>query len=226
MGKPQATASNELKQDCTQQNHFALERLAFFSDAVFAIAITILVLDIRLPYGVDSASSRELFLLLTGLWQEYLAFFISFWVIGLSWISHHRKFLYIQRIDYPLLILNLLVLMLIAFIPFPTAVMSENVNFTATTFYALTMILSSLSGLILWWHAARDHRLVDPRLDRRQIWREASVPLTTIAIFILSIGIAVVTPGLARICWVLVFPVAFFLRRRATQPFAGGDLAY
>jgi uncharacterized membrane protein len=106
-------------------------------------------------------------------------------------------------------------LMLIAFIPFPTAVMSESVNFTATAFYALTMILACLSGLILWWHAAHNHHLVDPGLGKRQIWREASVPLATIAIFLLSIGVAVLDAGLARVCWVLVFPVAFFLRRKA-----------
>jgi len=215
MGKLRATAPNELKQDSTPQNRLAIERLVFFSDAVFAIAITLLVLDIRLPAGASAASGRELLLDLAALWPEYLAFFISFWVIGLSWISHHRKFLYIQRIDYPLLTLNLLMLMMIAFIPFPTAVMSDNVSFTATAFYALTMILTCLSGLILWWYAARNHRLVDPNLDRRQIWREASVPLATIAIFTLSMGVAVSVPGLARICWVLVFPVAFFLRRRA-----------
>jgi uncharacterized membrane protein len=215
MRKLRATAPNELKQDNTPQKRLAIERLVFFSDAVFAIAITILVLDIRLPAGANAAGSRELLLSLAGLWPEYLAFFISFWVIGLSWISHHRKFLYIQRIDYQLLTLNLLMLMIIAFIPFPTAVMSENVSFTATAFYALTMIMACLSGLILWLHAARNHRLVDSSLDRRQIWREASVPLATIAIFTLSMGVAVLDAGLARIFWVLVFPLAFFLRRRA-----------
>lgn len=214
MGKPHATGPNELKQDSPTQNRFAIERLVFFSDAVFAIAITILVLDIRLPAGVDAASSRELLLSLAGLWPKYLAFFVSFWVIGLSWTSHHRKFLYVQRVDYQLLALNLLMLMMIAFIPFPTAIMSENVSFTATAFYALTMILTSLSGLILWRHAARNHRLIDPNLGRRQIWREASVPLVTAAIFTLSIGVAALDAGLARVCWILVFPVAFFLRRR------------
>jgi uncharacterized membrane protein len=215
MGKLQPTASNELKQDRTPQNRLALERLVFFSDAVFAIAITILVLDIRLPTSADSASNHELLLSLASLWQEYLAFFISFWVIGLFWISHHRKFLYIQRIDNQLLTLNLLMLMMVAFIPFPTAVLSENVNFTATAFYALTIILASLSGVMVWWHAARNHRLVDPNLDRRQIWLEVSLHLATIAIFIISIAVAVLDAGLARICWVLVLPVGFFLRRRA-----------
>jgi uncharacterized membrane protein len=210
-------------QERAPQERLALERLVFFSDAVFAIAITILVLDIRLPPGASSAGSRDLLLALTGLWQEYLAFFISFWVIGLSWISHHRKFLYIQRLDSQLLTLNLLMLMMIAFVPFPTAVMSESVSFTATAFYSLTMILTSLSGLILWRHASHDHRLVGPDLDERQIRREASVPLATIAVFMLSIGIALLAPGLARICWLLVLPLALFLRRWAAKPLDEGE---
>jgi uncharacterized membrane protein len=189
MGKLRPVALNELKQGSTPQNRFALERLVFFSDAVFAIAITILVLDIRLPTGEASAGSHELFLSLTSLWQEYLAFFISFWVIGLCWISHHRKFLHIRRVDNQLLLLNLFTLMMIVFIPFPTAVLSESINFTATAFYALTMILACLSGLMTWWLAVHNHRLVDPNLDRRQIWREASVPLATIVIFVISVAL-------------------------------------
>lgn len=215
MSKLHNRARDEVRLDSTPQNHFAIERLVFFSDAVFAIAITILVLDIRLPAGGNATSSRELLLALAGLWPKYLAFFISFSVIGLSWISHHRKFLYIQRVDFQLLTLNLLMLMIIVFIPFPTTIMSENVSFTATAFYALTMISAGLSGLILWWHAAHNHRLVDPNLDRRQIWREASLPIATIAVFVLSMGVAVLDAGLARVCWVLLFPVAFFLRKRA-----------
>jgi uncharacterized membrane protein len=106
-------------------------------------------------------------------------------------------------------------LMMIAFIPFPTAVMSETVSFTATGFYALVMILACLSGLILWWHAAHNHNPIDPHLDKHQIWREASVPGATIAVFVLSIGVAFFDAGLARICWVFVLPVSFFLRRKA-----------
>jgi uncharacterized membrane protein len=215
MGKLKAAAPKERGQHAAAQNRLGLERLIFFSDAVFAIAITLLVLDIRLPSDADWAGNRELLLLLAGLWPQYLAYFISFWVIGLSWISHHRKFLHIQRVDNQLLSLNLLMLMMIAFIPFPTAVMSESISLTATGFYALTMILASLSGLILWWYAARNHKLIDPHLDQHQIWREAFVPLATIAIFVLSMGVALFDAGLARICWLFVFPVSLFLRRRA-----------
>jgi len=196
-------------------NHLGLERLIFFSDAVFAIAITLLVLDIRLPPGTSGATSQQLLRALMSLWPEYLAFFISFWVIGLSWVSHHRKFLYIRRIDSSLLALNLLMLMLIAFVPFPTAVMSGSTTWTATAFYALTMILMCLSGLALWWYATHHRRLVDPHLGRAQIRRETVVPLATVVIFASSLVIAAVAPGLARIAWILIFPLAILLRRKA-----------
>jgi uncharacterized membrane protein len=215
MDKSKKTAPKERKQETGIQNRLGLERLIFFSDAVFAIAITLLVLEIRLPSGTDSASNHQLFLLLTGLWHKYLAYLISFFTIGLSWISHHHKFLHIQRVDNQLLTLNLLMLMMIAFIPFPTAVMSENTNFTATCFYALIMIMACLSGLILWWYAARNHKLIDPNLDQHQIWREVLVPTATMAIFAFSIGVALFDAGLARICWLFVFPVSLFFRRRA-----------
>jgi uncharacterized membrane protein len=196
------------------QDRQALERLVFFSDAVFAIAITILVLDIRLPIIETSTSEYDLFLLLISLWPKYLAFFVSFWVIGFTWISHHRKILCIQRVDDQLLILNLLTLMMIAFMPFPTAVMSENSSFTATSFYAFTMILASLAGLLLWRHATHNHNLISPTLNTHQISRETSVPIVTIVIFAISIGLAFLDPSLARICWILVFPITFFVRGR------------
>jgi uncharacterized membrane protein len=215
MSNVNATVPKKLKPDAMSKDRLGLERLVSFSDGVFAIAITLLVLDIRLPSGADSASDRQLLLLLAGLWQKYLAYFISFWVIGLCWISHHRKFLHIQRVDNQLLSLNLLMLMMIAFIPFPTAVMSENLSLTATGFYAFVMTLACLTGLILWWHAARNHNLIDPHLDKHEIWREALVPAATIAILVLSMGVAFFDAGLARICWVLIFPVSLFLRRKA-----------
>jgi len=189
----------------------------FFSDAVFAIAITVLVLDIHLPVGGESADNNQLLAMLLGLWHKYLAYLISFWVIGLYWINHHRKFLLIKKFDHLLLSLNVLLLMVIAFIPFPTAVISENGNRTATIFYALIMALAGLLLAILWLHAARKNALVDARLSRRHRWREASGPLITAAIFLLSIGVAFFDEGLVRILWILILPVSIItgVRREA-----------
>jgi len=77
-----------------EQEHpdLGLERLVFFSNAVFAIAITLLALDIRLPAGSEMFSDAQLLAALLGIWHKYLAYGISFFVIGTLWIGHHRKF--------------------------------------------------------------------------------------------------------------------------------------
>jgi uncharacterized membrane protein len=214
MDKRKESVSVDLSQDRTERDRLGIERLVFFSDAVFAIAMTLLILDIRLPAGVETANNHQLLLLLTGLWHKYLAYFISFWVIGLYWISHHRKFLLIKRWDHLLLSLNLLLLMVIAFIPFPTAVMSENGNLTATVFYALVMALAGITQMILWWHASGDNKLLDMHLDRMQRWREVAPPLASVVIFLLSIGVAFFDLNLVRIIWVLIPPLSIYLRRR------------
>jgi uncharacterized membrane protein len=211
--KAMSVSSLEENKEATDPNHLGMERLVFFSDAVFAIAITILVLEIRLPAGTEASNDIELFHTLVGLWHQYLAYVISFFVIGNYWISHHRKFLLIRRFDILLLLLNLLLLMVIAFIPFPTAVISENGNRTATIFYALVMSLAGLMVAAIWWHASSNNHLVDPHLDRQRLWRETAAPLATVAVFLLSIVIAFFDETVAKLFWVLILPVSLFANR-------------
>ena len=168
------------------QRHFSiedekgLERIVFFSDAVFAIAITLLALEIRLPDIVGSGNA-ELLKELLSIWPKYLSFIVSFLVIGNFWLIHHRQFRYIERYDTRLIFINLFVLMAIAFIPFPTVIISENGNRTATIFYALTMCVVGLLLTLLWLYASSRHRLVSPDLDsaivRRGILRNLSAPV-------------------------------------------------
>ena len=214
MKKSKATVPLEHNQYTSEQNRIGLERLMFFSDAVFAIAITILVLDIHLPAGGDSANDSQLLIMLTGLWHKYLAYIISFWVIGLYWINHHRKFLLIKKYDHLLLSLNLLLLMVIAFIPFPTAVISESATRTATVFYALVMGLGGLVLAILWLYAAYNHNLIYPHLNKQRRWREAAGSLAITAIFLISIGISFLDEGLVRIFWLLIIPISLFFNVR------------
>jgi uncharacterized membrane protein len=214
MEKTKGKASQEKRQGDSERHQLGLERLIFFSDAVFAIAITLLILDIRLPAGAESADNRQLFTMLIGLSNRYFAYFISFWVIGLYWISHHRKFLYIKRFDYRLLTLNLLLLMVIAFIPFPTTVMSENGNRTATIFYSLVMALGGLFLALLWWHAAHHHHLIDTLPGNQLERREMVAPLVTAIVFLISIGIAFWNSGLVRLFWLVILPVSLFAGRR------------
>lgn len=193
-------------------DEIGLERLVFFSDAVFAIAITLLALEIRLPEDIADTGNAELLHNLLAIWPKYLSFIISFLVIGNFWISHHRRFRAIARYDTRLLLLNLLLLMCIAFIPFPTSILSQNSNRTATIFYALTIAVTGLLSTILWWYASHGNRLtIKPftgKLANRYLLSNLMIPV----VFILSIGLAYINPDLAKFSWILTAPAALLTR--------------
>ncbi len=139
---------------------------------------------------------------------------ISFLVIGSFWSAHHRKSRFIKRYDSGLLLLNLLLLMVIAFVPFPSSVISEYGNRIATIFYALIMTLAGLLMTAAWGYAVRHHRLIDPLLDASQIRRQLIAPLLTSAIFVLSIGIAFLNDDLAKFTWLLILPGSLYANRK------------
>jgi uncharacterized membrane protein len=194
------------------EHQLGLERLIFFSDAVFAIAITLLTLEIRLPATDGVYSDSQLLPQLLGIWHKYLAYAITFLVIGTFWMGHHRKFRYIIRYDMRLLLLNLLFLMTIAFMPFPSSILSTYSNRTATVFYALTMMIASLFVLAMWLYASQGNRLIDSHLDAKQCRRQTIGPLATAAAFLLSIGFAYIDPNLARLSWLLILPASLYAR--------------
>ncbi len=186
-------------------DRLGLDRLIFFSDAVVAIAITLLALEIRLPPSAGQLSNQELLRQLVDIWPSYLGYVVSFLVIGAFWIGHHRKFRLIQRYNSRLLFLNLLMLMTVAFIPFPTAVLSEYGNRTATIFYALAVAVVGLTSALVWWYALR-RELVTPGLTATERRRHALRPLIITGVFLLSMPIAFVNPTFAMLSWLLVIP--------------------
>ena len=192
---------------------YGLERLIFFSDGVFAIAITLLALDLRLPEGAGMLSPLELVASLGTMWQKYLAYVISFLAIGSFWISHHRKFRYVVGYNRSLLVLNLLFLMVIAFIPFPTSLISVSSDAFVTIFYAATMVAGSVMMAILWGYASAKHRLIEPGLSNKVIRSETILPLATGGIFLVSIGIAFIDPDMAKLSWILVLLVSLLSHR-------------
>ena len=126
------------------------ERMLFFSDAVFAIAITLLVIEIRLPHialTTDTAVAQAL----ADLIPNYIGFIVSFFVVGRFWIGHHAQFAFIDHVDRPLLWRNLLFLGAIAFMPFPTAVVVERgASAVAVIFYGAWLILAGLLDMLLF----------------------------------------------------------------------------
>lgn len=198
--------------DPSRQDHFGLERLLFFSDAVFAIAITLLALEIRLPASEEHLTNWQLLKSILSIWPKYQSYALSFLVIGLFWMGHHRKFRFILRYDSRLLQLNILLLLGIAFIPFPSAILSEYSNRTATVFYSLSITIIGLLNAAVWVYSAHNHRLIDPGFSPQQIWRETLRAFAVPGIFLLSIGLAFLDANaiLAKLSWLLLAVVLRF----------------
>jgi uncharacterized membrane protein len=141
-------------------------RLEAFSDGVFAIAITLLILEIKVPHPGTSLG-RELI----NLWPSYFAYAVSFIVIGAIWINHHAMFDHIVQVDHKLLLLNTLHLMFIAFLPFPTAVLSLALHNrvdepVATLFYGGTLTVIGVFVTAMWCYASHEHRLLGENISR------------------------------------------------------------
>ena len=193
-----------------REDQLGLERLVFFSDAVFAIAITLLALNIRLPSVVVITTDAQLASLLAGLWHNYLAYFLSFMVIGAFWISHHRRFRFIQKYDGRLILINLLMLMTIGFIPFTSSVISTYSGRSATIFYTIPLLSASLLLTVMWGYASWHNRLTAPDLDTNQRKRQFIAPLIMSIIFLLSIGIAYLNADIARLSLLLILPLSLY----------------
>jgi len=124
-------------------------RAEAFSDGVFAVAITVLVLDL-LSIGTDGLSAK----VLLQAWPSYFAYVVSFLTIGIMWMNHHTILAHVKRVDRPLLVLNLLLLMVIVAIPFPTQLVAEHLRGSggtvATVTYGLVMIAMSAGFAAMW----------------------------------------------------------------------------
>lgn len=135
------------------------ERVVFFSDAVFAIAITLLVIEIHVPH-IASRTDAALGFALLDLLPKYIGFVVSFFVIGRFWVGHHRICGHMAKADDGLISRNLLFLMLIAFGPFPTALLSEYPNSrVAVGVYASWLILAGLANHSMSAYANKHHEL-------------------------------------------------------------------
>ena len=137
-------------------------RVEAFSDGVFAIAITLLILEIRVPPNVAHGQlGEELF----KLWPSYLAFLTSFGTIGTMWMNHHRLFTLINRLDDGLIALNILLLLGITWIPFPTALLGEHLigpdQYIAATVYSGSYVIIAIVFNVLWRYAVKKNLVVD-----------------------------------------------------------------
>ena len=146
-------------------------RLEALSDGVFAIAVTLLVLDIRVP--AEAPNSSELLTALGRLWPSYLAYIVSFATIGAIWLGHNVITEYLDRVDSGFIRLNLLMLLLVSFLPLPTRLFADYIGRNAperaaATVFGLSLLLATAVLRWLWRYAVRE-RLIRPEAGDQEI---------------------------------------------------------
>jgi uncharacterized membrane protein len=151
----------------TEHTGYGLERLVFFSDAVIAIAITLLSIDLKLPETGQLLTNGDLQVALVSLAPRFTAFLISFLVIGVYWVSHHRYLGFIVRYDQVLIVLNFLFLFFIVLMPFMAGILGEYADLPlGIGLYSAAIACTGYSLGAMWNYATQNNRLVDPHVDR------------------------------------------------------------
>ncbi|MDB5536780.1 MAG: hypothetical protein JWP26_3692 [Devosia sp.] len=178
------------------------ERMVLFSDAVIAITITLLVLELRLPGPAAEMSDAQLWAGIVETLPNLFAYMLSFVVIGTFWIGHRRAFSHIKRSDSVLIWLNMFFLMALGLTPFVTGILAENGGSVGTSLYAgLIAIASLLLGSMTPY--ARHAGLAEPAAKHRAIWAGYSNAI----VFGLSIPLAFYNAELAKYFWLLLLPL-------------------
>lgn len=175
-------------------NASQLERLTFFSDAVFAIAITLLIIEVHVPH-LDTRADDAYLQALAALQPSFMGFVLSFLVIGALWVAHHRVFGMLTDYGPSIMWPNMLLLMTVAFMPFATALLSSNPGARVPeVFYAATLLVAGLLQFILFARALRAPYVRDD-IPREHVvatrWRALGLPLAAL----LSLIAACFAPG-------------------------------
>ncbi len=183
------------------------QRLEAFSDGVFAIAITLLVLEIALP----ASAQRDLLGAFVGQWPSYLAYVVSFSTIGAIWLGHSLITEYLEQADAILVRINLLLLLIVSFLPFPTKLLaqylsSDSAEKVAVTIYGLTLLVAITLLSLMWRYAVR------ARLVRQDAPDDELIALTRrltpgLAVYVVLLGFGLFRPVVAVIGYLMI---AFF----------------
>ena len=199
-------------------------RVEAFSDGVFAIAITLLILEIRVPGlgtpGADDALGARL----AALWPSYLAFVLSFFVILIMWVNHHEIMRLVRWVDYPFLFANGFVLLTVTFVPFPTAVLAQHLATAeaaaAVTFYCGTFVVNSLAWGSLFLTLVR-RRLLRPDIHSSTIDRIRRAYLAGPIVYLIATGLAWFWPPAGLVLnaslWLLWIRLCYHSTQRSAE---------
>jgi uncharacterized membrane protein len=162
--------NHEQKKSAVDMGEVATNRLETLVDGVFAIAMTLLVLNIKIPEMVNP-SAGDLFSQLVVLWPTILSFIISFVILGMFWVAHHTEFRFIKKLDHKLIWLNIFYLLFVSLLPFSAELLGKYpYNQAAVIVYGVHLMLMVLVHYFIWHHASLHASLVvedlDPKINK------------------------------------------------------------
>lgn len=188
------------------------ERLTFFSDAVFAIAITLLALDIRISGIPNELISLQLKSKIIELIPNIIGFGLSFWIIASFWIKYNRIMGFIKKCDARLISLNLLFLMFIAIIPFPNSLLGRYpTEQFVILLYSIIIFITGTIPNIMWLHASRNYKLIDNSLSKDFIHHITVRIFVPPLIFLLAIPFSYISTYISMFIWFLSLPFGSFI---------------
>lgn len=204
-------------------------RLESFSDGVFAVAITLLVVTLQVPHLPGAISVSTLERALFAQWPSYLTFMTSFATILIMWASHHSIFKLVYRADTPFLFANGLLLLLVTLVPFPTSLVAQYLITPAAALacaiYAGVFVVINVAYNVLWWVAVRQRRLLHPTVTSRQIKRVTRNQLLGLPLYLLATLLAFWNPyvsvGLCSCLWIFWAFTYYERSPAARSPLAG-----
>lgn len=189
---------------------FSPGRIEALSDGVFAIVMTLLVLEIAVPDLPGAATESELRGALADLLPQFLGYATSFILLGIFWVVHHRQFHFIQRTDRALVWINISVLLFVALIPFTTALLSRHPDSqTAVFVYGANIMVAALTISVQWWYATLGHRLVDPALDPHVLRQTRRWAFVAPAALVVIMGVSFVDLRISLVGFAVL--AAFFI---------------
>ncbi|HTS45250.1 MAG TPA: TMEM175 family protein [Puia sp.] len=212
--------SNKMATHFHTDSEVSTQRLEAFSDGVFAIATTLLILEIKIPDHNDLLH-QSLFRYLLKLWPKYFAYTFGFITIGIYWSNHHYIFKLYKRTNHIFNMMNVAFLMAISFLPFPTAIFGDHINDpdqrqNAVTFFAIGIFLPAFVWFMMWLYAIHKKRLVDERLTESFIKYLTRLFLISNILYIASIIISLFSPT-ASILLNIILTLLYLLPRKKPE---------
>ncbi|HUO75086.1 MAG TPA: TMEM175 family protein [Solirubrobacteraceae bacterium] len=204
---------------CPVGNRWDTGRTESFSDGVFAFAITLLVLDIHVP----ASGFNHLWRAIADQWPSYLGYATSFLTVGGIWLVHHGIFRRVQYANRRVMQVNLLLLMAVAFLPFPTSLVAEAIRHAdaeraAVIFYGASLLVISLLYSALWSAVASDRTLLKPDVSKKEVDAIARATTPKLGFYLAVILLAFIAPKVAAFGYLVIAIVALVRARGDRAP--------